>query len=233
MYSQNILDNLSKGKPDNIVLKNVKSPINFWAITEKDFNKIKSENNLELINKLSNIDEGLFVYKVGQFVLVKESGFYSMFKSIEDVKLINKSFDRQDNHNDPLQNFNFLNEKFLNLTNFENEVLKKKTGLNLDFSIDSLDLLDEYISNLSNQDDYVKENRLLLLAYLGNVIIKNNKSSFLWSIEKLDNEKHWEPKLMNQKKTQKIDITRWFVSYVYEQELRIAGLRGLFSVLTP
>lgn len=230
MYSQNILENLLNVKPELINLKEIKDPIEYWKITEKDFNEITKLYKVNIIKELSDIDSGIFVYQVNKFIIVNESGFYSLFKNIKDVKLINNNYDIN-NYYEPLQDFNILGKDFLSITDVKNEELKQITGLDLDFSINSLDALDEYISNHEDEEKFVIEKRLLLMSYLGNVIIKNYKSELFWSISMSEVKDYWEPKLVSSNNSYEIDITRWFLSYLYEKENRLMGLRGLYSVL--
>lgn len=230
MNGQNIIENFLIKKPELIKLSNVNYPIEYWKITEKDFNEINKLYNVNLIKELSDIKSGIYVYQIKDFVIVKESIFYSLFKNRKDVELINNNHESI-NIYEPLEDFNFLGEDFLYKTDLKNNELRLVTGLNLNFSIDSLDDLDEYISSLEDEDKFIYENRLLLLSYLGNVIIKNSNTELVWSVTMINDENYWEPKLINSESESEIEITKWFLSYIYEEENRIMGLRGLYSVL--
>lgn len=230
MYGQNMIENLLIKQPELIKLSNVNYPIEYWKITEKDFNDINKLYDVNIIKELSDIKSGVYVYQIKDFVIVKESIFYSLFKNRKDVELINNNHETV-NIYEPLEDFNFLGEDFLYKTDIKNDELKLLTGLNLNFSIDSLDDLDEYISSLEDEDKFLLENRLLLLSYLGNVIIKNNNTELVWTVTKINDENYWEPKLINSESEYEIEITKWFLSYIYEEENRIMGLRGLYSVL--
>ncbi len=227
-----MLDIIKNRKPEIITLNNVKKEIKYWPLSSKEFNELNKNNSLTLIDNLSEPENDIMIYSSSNgLCLVQESANYSLFRSINDVISINENFEPNRSY-DLMEDFNHLGERFISITDFSNKELKLLTKLDLDFSLSSLQLLDNYIQNQNNDENFVEKNKLLLLSYLGNVIIKNSKSNIIWSVIKPDDQKYWEPILLDKNNQEQKEISRWFLDYIYDSNSRIIGLEGLYSILT-
>lgn len=228
--SQSMFENIFSKKPEYINVRNINKEVEYWTLTKNDFDSIQEEYDLELIENLSELENDLKVFKINDYCLVEEQGNYTIFKRIKDVEIISSNY-QSNRIYDPIEEFNHLGKDFIEITYLENRDLYNLTGLNLNHDTKSLDDLDVYINSLDNTSDFILENRLILMAYLGNVFIKNSKDKFSWEVLKTDTRDFWEVFLINKETGKKIEISKWFLEYVYEEETQIIGMKGVYDSL--
>ncbi|WP_136468689.1 hypothetical protein [Flagellimonas onchidii] len=230
--AQGLIENIKERNSQEIRLNSPNEKIEFWSIDSSEVSRLKENHHFIAVDSLSSPEEDLWIYELEGIdeCIALEGGFYSLFKNLEDIIKISDNYSPNRSY-DPIEDFNYLGKEFVTILDDSKESLETVTGLKLNYTVDSLDVFDEYFETLSDKDAFLEKNKLQLLAYLGNTLIDNLDSNVYWEIKKASDKEYWEPLLINKESMKEIDITRWFLNYMYDNETRIIGLRGIFETL--
>ncbi len=199
--------------------------VSYYEVSKQEASLMLQSGKYSLIDELCDSSRNIEVYNLNtEGVLVGEKGYFSLFRSVEELREVMESYESRKDVN---VGFNDDGEDFIvKIDSYVNE-LKSLVGaeVSLDLSEESLFNLDVFIDSLPNTEAFIATKSKILIAYLGEVVRKRIGGN--WQLRK-DNQ-YLEPYI--ERANEDIDIETWYLKTIEDLRGQESALEMTYQIL--